>query len=76
MARTYKTLEAAAKKLGTDNGYVGKTGGWIFKGDRSVMQGWWNMGNWWMGRGLISGDWKSGYTINADVASEHFAAQS
>jgi hypothetical protein len=72
---SYKTLEAAAKKLGTANGYVGKTGGWIFKNGRSVMQGWWSMGNFWMGRGLISGNHADGYSINETTAAEYFAAR-
>jgi hypothetical protein len=63
MTRTYKTLEAAAKKLGGMNGYSGAKGGWVSKNGRTVTQGWWNMGMTFQRRGYITGNDRDGFTL-------------
>lgn len=78
-ARTYKTLEAAAKKLGTEYGYKGFPGGHIYRKNKagtysgqSVMQGWWNLGRRWQEKGLITGG--NGFAIDWVTAAVYFNA--
>lgn len=73
---TYKKLEAAAKKLGERYGFHGQTGGWIYRNGEAVNQGWWNMGAWFMGRGLISGNHRTGYTIDWAAAEARYGSPS
>lgn len=39
-ARTFKTLEAAARAYGAEHGVVGKAGGWLYRNGRAFCQGW------------------------------------
>jgi hypothetical protein len=68
MTHAYKTKEAAAKRYALARGHRGAQGGWIYDAaGEAICQGWMLYAFRLMDRGLIVGDWKSGYTLKEVV---------